>query len=171
MEKLERIYRLHRVLSNRRTPISRNDLLSSLGCSRATFTRLLRDCRDKLGAPIEYDKERQGYFLDRQPGHSYELPGLWFSAAEIHALLTSHQLLTKLRPGLFEPYITPLKDRLEALLKHRRIGGGEIFQRIRILPMAPRDIRLEEFQTIANALVTRKRLRIKYSSRSKEELT
>lgn len=171
MEKLDRIYRLHRVLNNRRTPISRIDLQSSLDCSRSTLTRVLRDCRDNLGFPIEYDQDRQGYYLDRKQGDAYELPGLWFSAAEIYALLTSHQLLTKLKPGLFEPYINPLKDRLEALLKHRHAGDREVFHRIRILPMAPREIRLAEFQRVTDALVTRKRLRIKYSSRSKEELT
>lgn len=171
MEKLERFYALHRVLTNRHTPISRSDLQSRLGCSRATLTRVLRDYRDKFLIPLEYHQENHGYYLDRTQHQTCELPGVWFSAAEIHALLTSHQLLTKLKPGLFDPYISPLKSRLEALLKHRRAGDREIFERIRILPMAPRDIRLEEFQRVTDALVTRKQLRIKYSSRSKEELT
>lgn len=171
MEKLDRIFQLHRILSNRHTPIARLDLQSRLGCSRATLTRLIRDCRDLLHFPIVFDTDRQGYLLDRSSGVDYELPGLWFNAAEIHALLTSHYLLSKLRPGLFEPHISPLKDRLESLLRHRHAGSRSVFERIRILPMAPREVDLEQFQKVTDALVNRRRLRIKYSSRSKEELT
>ncbi|MEX2367791.1 MAG: WYL domain-containing protein [Pseudohongiellaceae bacterium] len=171
MEKIDRIFKLHRLLTTRRTPLARATLQEKLGCSRATLTRLIRDCRDFLHLPNEYDKEHGGYFLDRQTDAPHELPGLWFSSAEIHALLTSHRLLAEVKPGLLEPYITPLKDRLEALLQHKQAGSREIFERIRILPMASREARLEDFQTITDALVKRRQLRIQYSSRGKDELS
>lgn len=170
MDKLQRIYRLYRLLNTRRTPVSRDRLEQELDCSRAMAARLIRECRDELHLPIEYDPELKGYYLDRQKGN-HELPGLWFSDEEVHALLTSHRLLTELRPGLLEPYISPLKNGLEALLQHRLAGSREIFERIRILPMASREARLEDYQRITDALVKRRRLRIQYRSRGKDELS
>lgn len=170
MDKLQRIYRLYRLLNTRRTPVSRERLEKELDCSRATVTRLIRECRDDLHLPIVYDPEQKGYYLDREQG-KHELPGLWFSAEEIHALLTSHRLLAEVRPGLLAPYISPVKDRLEALLQHRHAGSRDIFDRIRILPVASREARLEDYQRITDALVKRRRLRIQYRSRGKDELS
>ncbi|MEX0617324.1 MAG: WYL domain-containing protein [Pseudohongiellaceae bacterium] len=170
MARIDRIYQLHRIFEGRRSAIPRDELEAQLECSRSTVTRLIREYRDTLGAPLEFNEERRGYCLNTDNG-PYELPGLWFSADEIHALLTSHRLLANLKPGLFEPYVAPLRDRLESLLKHEHAGNAAIFERIRILPMASREVPLAHLQKIAGALMTRRRLRIQYSSRDKEELT
>ena len=37
MSKVERLYHLHNILSQRRTPISRQDLMERLECSQATL--------------------------------------------------------------------------------------------------------------------------------------
>lgn len=170
MDRFDRIYQLHNILKGRRTPISRRDLMDRLDCSRSTLTRLISTYRDYLLAPLVHDAERGGYLLDARNGESYELPGLWLNATEIRSLLTAHQLLSDVRPGILEPHITPLKERLESLLAKRQAGGNELFRRIRFLPMASRNPRLEEFQQVAEALVSRQRLRIKYSSRSRDAL-
>ena len=50
--------------------------------------------RERLNAPIEYDRDANGYrFGKPAAGPRYGLPGLWFSADEIHALLTMQHLL------------------------------------------------------------------------------
>lgn len=171
MDKLDRIYLLHRIFSHRRSPISRADLEEQLGCSRATLTRLIRTYRDYLHAPLTWDAESGGYILERYQNKHYELPGLWLNASEICSLLTAHQLLSDVKPGILTPYITPLKDKLESLLSQRQSGNNGLFKRIRFLPMAGREPRLEEFQQAAEALISRKRLRIKYRDRQKDELS
>ena len=56
--------------------------------SLATFKRDLEYMRERFNAPIEYDREAKGYRLGEQgAGPRYELPGLWFNAAEVLALL------------------------------------------------------------------------------------
>jgi hypothetical protein len=51
--------------------------------------------RDSLNAPIIFDRDTGTYRFDQQgAGLRYELPGLWFSAEEIHALMTMQHLLT-----------------------------------------------------------------------------
>ena len=57
MDKFDRIYQLHDVLRDRRTPISRADLMSKLECSEPTIFRLIRILRDFLGAPLKHDEE------------------------------------------------------------------------------------------------------------------
>ncbi|HUF19686.1 MAG TPA: hypothetical protein VMP00_02930 [Burkholderiales bacterium] len=63
MDKFDRIYELHRILRDRRTPISRADIMARLErCSQPTFYRLIRLLRDQLNAPVEWHEELQGYY-------------------------------------------------------------------------------------------------------------
>lgn len=65
-----------------------------------TVYRLIRILREYLGAPLEYDEERGGYYYERNAaGGSYELPGLWFNARELQSLLVFDRLLESLEPG------------------------------------------------------------------------
>src|SRR5204863_1891515 len=97
---LERLYKIDRLLKERRS-ISSDALRETLDVSRATLKRDIADMRDRFNAPIEFDRELGGYrFGEPRVGPLYQLPGLWFSATEIHALLTAPQLLGQLQPGL-----------------------------------------------------------------------
>lgn len=171
MDRFDRIFQLHQILASHRMPISRQDLQERLECSRATVGRVIEDMRDFLGAPIEYDRQHNGYYYDYQQEPTYELPGLWFNADELFALLTTQKLLSDLQPGLLEPHLAPLRDRITSILHHQRLGHPEIGQRIRILQQAARTIRLEHFQKAATALLERRQLRVLYRSRGRDELT
>ena len=78
MSKLDDLYRLHRLLDGRRTPISRQTLLDELSVSRSTLTRLIADLRNRLGVPIICNREHGGYRYDTTDGH-HALPGLWLT--------------------------------------------------------------------------------------------
>lgn len=169
MDRLERIYVLHKILRTRRTPISLGALQERLGdCARATVFRLIGEMRDYLGAPI-VTVRGQGYRYD-PAADAYELPGLWFNASEIHALLAFRALLHNIQPGLLDAEIEPLRERIEHLLADRATGAGELERRVRILAMAARQPG-PHFQTCANALVERKRLAIDYHGRVRNEIT
>jgi predicted DNA-binding transcriptional regulator YafY len=74
--------------------------LELLEVSRATFRRDLDYLRDRLGAPVIWDNDTNGYKLDSQTSvKTHPLPGLWLSEAEIHALLTGIELLSTLEPA------------------------------------------------------------------------
>ena len=60
MDRFDRIFALHRILSGRRIPISEQELEHALECSRATVNRTIAAMRNFLDAPIEYDRERNG---------------------------------------------------------------------------------------------------------------
>jgi proteasome accessory factor C len=170
MDRFDRIFALHQVMASRRTPISRKDLQHKLGCSRATVDRAIEDARDFLGAPLTYDRERNGYYYANAERSVYELPGLWFNSSELFALLATQKLLADV-PGLLEPHLNPLRERIAAILHHRRAGHPDVERRIRILQIAARATHLDHFQRVATALLERRRLRILYHGRARDKTT
>lgn len=167
MDRLEKVYRLHRILVQRRTPISLSELEDRLECSRPTVYRVIEDLRDQLGAPIGRVRG-QGWLLDKTQG--YELPGLWFNADEIQALLTFHTLLHNLQPGLLDEAVEPFRARIEKLLAGRAAGSSELARRVRIVAASSRPAG-EWFQACATALVDRRRLLVTYHGRGRDAVT
>jgi predicted DNA-binding transcriptional regulator YafY len=171
MDRFDRIFELNRILQASRHPVSRKRLQDELECSRATVKRIIEDMRLYLNAPIVYDREQNGYRYDQSEGAMYELPGLWFNASELHALLTVQQLLADVQPGLLEPVLKPLQQRIDALLELQRTGSEGLQGRVRMLQMAARSNAEqggEAFQVVAGALAQRQRLRLRYYSRWRE---
>src|SRR5688572_11497316 len=99
MDRTERFYRIQALLQQRKS-VTREEFLQDLGVSPATFKRDLEYLRDRMNAPIDWNRERNGYELAKGDGGTWQLPGLWFNASEIQALLTLEHLLETLQPGL-----------------------------------------------------------------------
>ncbi|MFN7086800.1 MAG: helix-turn-helix transcriptional regulator [Burkholderiales bacterium] len=170
MDKFDRIYQLHHILHGRRTPIPRAELMHKLECSAPTVFRLIRIMREHLGAPIEYDAEAEGYFYRRDAGGAYELPGLWFNAAELQAIIVFDRLFESLEPGLLGEHLAPLVRRINELIEHKRLGLSEAARRIRVLGMAARPAGAW-FHVLAAATLQRRRLCIVYHDRNRDRLT
>ncbi|MDX1487407.1 MAG: DeoR family transcriptional regulator, partial [Acidiferrobacterales bacterium] len=99
MDRSERFYKITQMLGARDV-VSREALLEELGVSLATFKRDLEYMRERLHAPIVWDREHRGYRLRKQSPHGarFQLPGVWFNATEAHALLTMQYLLAHIEP-------------------------------------------------------------------------
>jgi predicted DNA-binding transcriptional regulator YafY len=168
MDRFDRIFELNRILSTARYPVSRRRLEEALGCSRATVKRLIEEMRLYLNAPIVFDRKLNGYRYAPSEGQMYELPGLWFNASELYALLSMQQLLEQVQPGLLEGHLEPLRRRIHDLLIRQPGGGDELPKRIRILRAAARQPG-PHFAVLAGAVAARQRLRICYYSRARDE--
>lgn len=168
----DRLYKLKSWLDSGRC-VTRDFLLRELEVSPATLKRDIALLRDRMNCPIEWDRDRRGWRLDHsQPtvGPQYELPGLWFTAEEIHALLTMQHLLAHLDAGgLLGPHIEPLMKRLEALLGSGAPPKAEVARRIRVATVGARRIHLPHFQAVGSALLRRQRLVIDYRHRSRND--
>jgi predicted DNA-binding transcriptional regulator YafY len=173
MDRTERFYKIDQLLGEHRVvPFALFE--EKLGVSRATIKRDLEYMRNRLNAPITWDRERRGYcFSQPERGASqYELPGLWFSATEIHALLTMQHLLAGIdRGGLLSPHVEPLQARLTSLLDAGDGSIEEIRKRIRIIGIAARGMGLDHFSVLGSALLRRKRVQILYFVRARNEAT
>jgi len=169
MSKVERLYHLHNILSQRRTPISRQDLMERLECSQATLYRLVNELRDFLGAPIEQDADTRGFYYDRSYDQPFELPGIWISPGELQALLTARQVLSNVQPGLLEGELESLQGRITSLLQQRGLETEGGPSRIHIQQAAGRAVPARMFQDVLGALIQRRRLRIRYHGRRRDE--
>src|SRR5688572_16368321 len=156
MDRTERYYRIDRLIrAHKHVPVAR--FLEELEVSLATFKRDIEYMRSRFHAPIAWDRARNGYYFATPlpDAPNYELPGLWFNASEIHALLTMLHLLRNLEPGMLAPHVEPLRERLTKLLGGASHGAQEIEQRIRILHMTARRMKMEHFEVVATALLRR----------------
>jgi predicted DNA-binding transcriptional regulator YafY len=169
MSKVERLYHLHNILDQRRTPISRQDLMERLECSQATLYRLVGELRDFLGAPIEQDPDTRGFYYDRSYEQPFDLPGIWISPGELQALLTARQVLANVQPGLLEGELESLQGRITSLLQKKGVEPESGESRIHIQHVAGRAVPARMFQDVLAALIRRQRLNIRYHGRRKDE--
>ncbi len=172
MNPLERFYRIDQILNEQGCrPVSY--LCRELEVSRATLKRDLAYMRDRLNAPIVFDRLGGGYRFDDTKGRHgprYALPGLWFSADEIHALMTMNALLHELDPGGFiGGEVRPLIERLEALLGRTRAPAREVMLRVKLVGTLGRPAALRWFQVVGAAVMSAQRLQIDYLGRHRNE--
>ena len=170
-----RLYRIEALIRSRGT-ISFKTLIDELEVSPATLKRDLEYLRSRMGAPIEYDRDSNGYRFDKdeQAGGRQELPGLWFSEAELYSLLTAQQLLGGLdSDGLLSRHLQPLLDRI-----HQLLGSGEgeqaterVLKRIKVMTALRRPVPSRIFERVSTALLNRKRLQLRYLTRGRGELS
>lgn len=166
MDRTERFYKIDRLL-NEFAVVSIVTLMEETGVSLATFKRDMAYMRDRLHAPIVWDRDAGGYRY-KQPDRfspAYALPGLWFNAGEAHALLAMQQLLSNLEPGLLAGHVAPLQARLKALLGSSDHSVEEVERRIKIIHAAKRRLQLDHFSIVATATLKRKRIRVLHYNR------
>ena len=175
VDRTERFYKIDQLLQSRRpdvVPIS--TFLEELGISLATFKRDLEYMRERLFAPIVWDRDLNGYRFEakeEQKGHPYQLPGLWFNPTEAQALLTMEHLIEGLEPSLLGPHLEPLKVRLRALLSAGDHSAEQVRKRVRVIPFGARRHEPKHFALIASAVLGRSRLKIIHYNRTRGEET
>jgi len=167
MDKVERTHRLHKIFKERRTPVSVSELCERFECESRTVTRLIADMRLYLDAPI-LNKPGQGYYYAKNS--TFELPGVWFSPEELHALLCIQQLTENLSGGLFAENIAVIQQKATSLLGKHMPSPGEL-QRIRMLGAGSRSKSLPMFSTVTSGVLNRQRLFLVYHGRHRDQRT
>lgn len=168
MDRTERFYKIELLLRSRGS-VSFAALREELAVSPATLKRDLQYLRDRLNAPIVYDAFDNGYRFDTAAarGERHELPGLWFSENEIHALLTMHQLLAGLDDdGVLSRHLQPMLERLQGMLGADAAESRELMRRIKVIGTARRRVPSRWFELLGSALVQRRRAWLRYFKRS-----
>ena len=181
MDRTERFYRIE-LLIKRQAGVSFEQLLSELEVSPATLKRDLQYLRDRMDAPIVYARDDNVYrFADAAEAavnggpslrpvaaKKHELPGVWFSEKELHALLTMHQLIAGLDDGgVLGRHLQPLLDKLHGMLGASGEEAQSLMRRVRIVNPAKRAVASRWFEEAVSAVLSRRRLLISYYTRSK----
>ncbi len=171
MDRTERFYKIEMLIRNRGC-VGFAALQQELEVSRATLNRDLLYLRSRMDAPIVYDRADNGYRFGperREPLQlRHQLPGVWFSEAEIRALLTMHQLIRGLDDdGVLARHLLPLLDKLYGMLGESERESRELVQRVKILSAARRPVPSRYFELVGAALVKRRRIRMRYYTRGR----
>lgn len=175
MDRTERFYKIEMLIRNR-GGVSFEDLQQELEVSRATLKRDLQYLRERMDAPIVYERADNLYRFGAAAGlnghgrqRSHELPGVWFSDTEIHALLTMHQLIQGLDgAGVLGRHLQPLLDKLHGMLGASESESREMMKRVKIVSPARRAVPSRQFEAVGSALLKRRRLEMTYFTRGKK---
>lgn len=170
MDRTERFYKIELLIRNR-GGVNFKTLRDALDVSPATLKRDLQYLRDRLDAPIVYDRGDDVYRFEAgraERGVPHELPGVWFSEAEIHALLTMHQLISSLdADGVLGRHLQPMLDKLDGMLGADAAEARQMMQRVRIVAAGARPVPSQHFELVGSALLGRRRIRMRYLTRSR----
>jgi predicted DNA-binding transcriptional regulator YafY len=171
VERTERFYKIEMLIRNRGC-VGFDTLMAELEVSRATLKRDLAYLRDRMDAPIVYDRFDNGYRFAPgagAQGGQHELPGVWFSEREIHALLTMHQLIQELdEGGMLARHLQPLLDKLHGMLGTSEREAQELMRRVKIVTPARRPVEGKCFEMVGSALLQRKRIAMTYYTRTRK---
>lgn len=172
MTQTARVYKIERLIHNRGC-VSFQTLLSELEVSPATLKRDLAYLKDQLNAPIEYDRDQNGYRFGQEfRGQKHELPGLWFSERELYSLLMAHQLLSELdSDGMISRHLQPLLERIHQMLGTGEAEAKELLKRVKIMGSAKRPVSSQFFEVVGGALMKRQRVQMRYFSRGRKATT
>jgi predicted DNA-binding transcriptional regulator YafY len=149
-------------------------LVDALAVSPATAKRDIEYLRDRMHCPISWDPKTRGYVIKTdgvEGGRRHELPGLWFNASEIHALLAVQHLLKGLQPGLLDDHIRPLQSLLRDILGAGPHSVEAIERRVKLIQLGMRRVELKHFEQVSQAVLDRRRLQIEYLTRDRMEVT
>lgn len=169
MDRTERFYKIDALLqANRVVPVGR--MLDELEVSIATFKRDIEYMRERLNAPIVWDRSARGYRYEQaNDNDSHALPGIWFNAQEAYALLMMQAMLSDLQPTLLKSQIEPLKARLRALIESGQHPADDVEKRFRLLTTGHRAVESGHFEVVATGLLTRRQLALHYYVKSRGE--
>jgi predicted DNA-binding transcriptional regulator YafY len=115
---LNRIYFIDREIASGKFPSTRK-LAEMYEAGTATISRDIEFLRDMMGAPIEYDTSRKGYYYSDK---SYRLPASFFSAEDMLALGMVKSLLSLYRDT---PLYEPAKNLLDSITAPLSLNGQQ----------------------------------------------
>ena len=169
MAQFDRVYK-YKALFNRKRTVTKQAILDEFEISEATFKRDLDKMRDFYNYDIVYDRFENVYKLQNED-QAYELPGLVFTQKELLALLTIQNMITELEPGLLGPKLQPLQERMADLLSSEGLDSDSLTKRVRAVHAGKRKLELKCFQSLAQATLERKKVKVQHYNRQRDETT
>jgi predicted DNA-binding transcriptional regulator YafY len=168
MHRTERFYKIELLLRSRDN-VNFPTLQQELGVSSATLKRDLNYLRNRLAAPIIYDRTDDAYRFqtnDKAPSD------LWFGEQEIHALLRMHQLVSDLHgDGVLTRHMQPMLDKFESMLGTDSAQAKTLMRRVKIVDSYCKRAPCPHFELLGCALMQRSRLRLSSSKPGEKKIS
>ncbi len=137
--------------------------------SQKTVQRDIEYLRDSLGAPLEYDRERKGYYYTH---NHWFLPSLSLGESDLYALLFAYRALEQYHGTpvadelrrVFRKFVENLPDKLA-------VNPELIFERFSFTLPPSKPVSGKIWSVIVQALLQQRSARIKYRSFNTKETT
>jgi predicted DNA-binding transcriptional regulator YafY len=166
---MERYYWFYNQLKLRRFPNARK-LAERFEISHKQAQRDVAFIRDRLGVPVEFDRQRKGYELIE--GVNYEFPPMWFGEEEMLAFLLAMRLASAVPDSSIK---SSLNEFIRKFLSYRSLDSlvdpEEIQKKVSVKNIQYYRVDEQTFHTVAEALFRNHALRISYFSPHKQEST
>lgn len=156
----ERLLAIHQLISAKRYPNTVR-LAREFDVSQKTIKRDVEWMRVHWDLPIEYDRERHGYFYSREVKQFPGVPTI--TEAEMFALLVAHKAVEQYSGT---PFYKPLQMAFRKLTgkldDKERYTLHDTDEVLSFRPFAPEATDLERFEIVACAIQQRRALRFQY---------
>ena len=170
----DRVSRILKMLA-RGKPVAREEFLTRLEISAATFKRDIAYIRNRMNRVVTWSQEHRAYVIDAWAGDDTlreSISGTQFDRSELLALIAIQQILEQIEPRLLQDVLHPLRKRTASMLNGSGVEGERLQQalaRIKVLPMQRRAVDEALFERIVSALVTRKQIAVESTHRQTRE--
>lgn len=124
--------------------------------------------RDRLGAPLSYNKYRGGYYYE---DNTYQLPPIFLNSEELYALILSARLASTIPNKHIKTSIYQVLDKIVANNSSKKINVQQLLKKISVKNIEYYKTDGNIFQTVLYSLYKDKTIRIDYYSPHKKEKT
>jgi len=156
---LERMMRIHQELQTGRFPNAKHLSATLEVCAKSVY-RDLEFMRDRMGLPIEFDHDRNGFHYTEEVS---AFPSLQITEGELFALLVAEKALQQYRGTTFEkPLASAFKKMASALPDTISLNAADWEQTISFRTRAEPILNLEIFDILAKAAAGRRQLKLSY---------
>ena len=118
MSQAERLSRIQADLAQNGY-VKLEELKRKFEVTRTTIMRDFEIIRDRLGAPLVYNRATNSYRLMVHKevfSTPYEFPGMWLTPPEAYAVLTLYNVLRRVDPGVLHGALSPLTKPVKRML-------------------------------------------------------
>lgn len=156
----ERLLSIHQLISAKRYP-NTTRLAREFDVSQKTIKRDVEWMRVHWDLPIEYDRERRGYFYSREVKKFPGVPAV--TEAEMFAMLVAHKAVEQYSGTPFHKPLQMAFRKLTGQLDDKeRYSLHESDDVLSFRPFAPEATDMERFEIVARAIQQRRGLRFPY---------
>lgn len=156
----ERLLAIHQLISAKRYPNTAR-LAREFEVSQKTIKRDVEWMRIHWDLPIEYDRERHGYFYSREVKQFPGVPTI--TEAEMFALLVAHKAVEQYSGTPFHKPLQMAFRKLTGQLDDKeRYTLHDTDEVVSFRPFAPEATDMDRFESVACAIQQRRALRFQY---------
>lgn len=157
---IERILHIDKLLREDAFP-SRNDIAKAFEVSVKTVERDLEYMRNRLGAPLEYDRDRRGFYYETE---GFYLPALFMSEGDALALFLSHHVGSAWRGAPLAETAQKAWEQLSRLLPQEVAIPPSVFTEYVVLIDRSVSYAAEHWLTLLKAAQAKRTVVVQYQS-------